>query len=188
MSLIRRIIKWIKRKFKRKNKPDLNLGQFEIDTERLSSDFEVLDKYLSFSSELLRLSLLGIAALAFLLKEMFTASQPDQINRYVAVISGSRSMRVSIVFFAIAAASALAHRYYSSDSMACQIRYLRLKKAADSDKKNDAIQKEKNSEKEKRDSLLVLGGVLLALSTISLGLGAIFLAGAVYSALAQRYH
>jgi len=179
-----RLTSLIRRLFKRKITPDINLGQYEIDTERLSSDFEVLDKYLRFSSELLRLSLLGIAALAFLLKEMFTACKPDQINRNVAVISGSRSMRVSIVFFAIAAASALAHRYYSSDSMACQIRYLRLKKAADSDNKIDAIEKEKDSEKEKRDSLFVLGGVLLALSTISLGLGAIFLAVAVYSALA----
>ena len=67
--------------------------------------------------------------------------------------------------------------------MAYHIRYLRLKKVLPSDEQKDDIKNEKKLEKERRDSSLVLGGVLLALSAISLGVGAIFLARAIYAAL-----
>jgi len=67
--------------------------------------------------------------------------------------------------------------------MAYHIRYLRLKKVLPSDEQKDDIKNEKKLEKERRDSSLVLGGVLLALSAISSGVGAIFLARAIYAAL-----
>ena len=188
-----RLFGFIRTKFKElfgKQKLDLNLGGVKIDAEQIKSDFEVLDRYQNFSSEMLRLSLLGIGALAFLLKEVFATSKPDEVNRYINLILTTPNIKslvsISIVLFAIAAACALCHRYYSSDSMAYHIRYLRLKELAKTSPPPPNLQeveKETASEKERRDSSLVFGGVLIACSAIFLGLGAILLAIALQATL-----
>jgi len=182
---IRKIIK----KLSRKDRIDLNLAKSDIDTERLKADFEVLDRYQSFSSELLRLSLLGIGALAFLLKEVFTRAKSDEANPYVILIFSSPSITnlvsASVVFFAIAAACALGHRYYSSDAMTYHIRYLRLRNATPS-VDLPAYEKQKGLVKDGRDSAFVLSGILIALSTIALSLGTVFLASALYSTLSTN--
>ena len=95
----------------------------EINDAQIKYDFELLDRSQNFSSEILRLSLIGIGAYAFLLKEA---------NVYFLKIKATPEIKwisvLSILLFAFAVDCSLLHRYYSSDFMAYHIRYLRIKK------------------------------------------------------------
>ena len=67
-------------------KPDLtgkqSLGLVEIPDNTYEHDMAVSNKYQKFSAEVLRLSLLGIAAIGFLLTNTLfkSSSKPDQIS------------------------------------------------------------------------------------------------------------
>lgn len=156
---------------------DLNLGSVEINETQIKYDFELLDRYQSFSSEILRLSLIGIGVYAFLLKEA------NGIFRSIADQSSVRYFSVaSIVSFTIAVAFTLVHRYYSSDCMAYHLRYLRIKKLLKtsledvSRDKLDKAEAEQKAEKSDRNAILQLCEVTIAGSALFLGLGTICLA------------
>lgn len=165
--LIKKLV--LSTKFKTEEKPELNLGRIAISENQTKVDFQILDKYQSFSSEILRLSLIGIGAYAFLLKDASEVFK--NISRPLSIIS--------IVSFALAAACSLVHRYYSSDCMAYHIRYLRLKKFPEEfpedDHKNSAAT-QSGDEKSERDVTMQLCEAMIAGSAIFLGLGTICLA------------
>ena len=152
----------------------------------LTSD---IGKYQNFSSEILRLSLIGIGVYAFLFKEIF-AKKPEEAKYLAEFVQRSRLNKylivVSIISFAIAATCTLVHRYYSSDLMAYHIRYLRIKKyLSDAPESFNGTPDEKaalevaREEKEDRDVILQLCEFMIACSAIFLGLGAVFIAVAL---------
>ena len=164
----------------RSKKPEelnLNLGNTKIDENLVKVDFQIIDKYQSFSSEILRISLIGIGVYAFLLKD---------VNDVFQKISKSGNLKIfsiiSIISFAIAVACTLVHRYYSSDFMAYHIRYLRLKQSLIdaslnlSEEIKEKIEEELKLEKSDRDVILQLCEVMIAGSAFFLGLGTICLA------------
>jgi hypothetical protein len=85
-----------------------------LNEESYKAELTLLKSYQSFSAELLRLSLAGIAVIGFLYKEAFAsfdlAKHPGIDIRTVQVLAAC-----SILCFAVGAASALNLRYFLSD-------------------------------------------------------------------------
>jgi hypothetical protein len=104
------------------------VGGLAVPEEVYKVDLAVLDRYQSFSSELLRLSLLGIAGYGFLLTNVVfkaqantgtvTPAAPSYVLDYV--------LPLGVVVFALSAMSALGHRYFSTDCIAHYVRRIRL--------------------------------------------------------------
>lgn len=116
-------------------------------------DFELADKYISFSAELLRLSLLAITGISTLILYSIKKT-PD-----VLLTSCDKYwLFITLLFFALAAGGALAHRFWASDSLAYHIAYLRTK-----------TQKEKIG----RRFCLKLSGYLLIITELLFGLAII---------------
>ena len=154
------------------------MGRIEIKEAQIKYDFELLDRYQKYSSEILRLSLIGIGAYAFLLKEgngdFFRRIANNPTSKYFSV--------GSIASFALAVACTLIHRYYSSDFMAYHIRFLRIKEIltnppewlTQADKDNATMVAEK--EKSNRNAIAQLCEVMIGASAIFLGMGTLGLA------------
>jgi hypothetical protein len=124
---------------------------------------DLLDRYVAYSAELLRLSLLGVAGYGFLLKELVNLSGAPKAfalnltqNRW-ALISG-------VVSLGISAALALQHRLLATDVVACMLSHLRYR----------VVRQQDAAEREALDlrSNLKWSERLLVLSALFLGLGA----------------
>ena len=83
-------------------------------------DFEILDRYINFSSELLRLSLLGISGFGTLLLLKYSKDIKLELNESTKVL-----LFLSVILWSLSSGFALAHRFFASDSMAYHIAYLR---------------------------------------------------------------
>lgn len=103
-----------------------------VDERLYKPDLEMLDRYQSYSAELLRLSLLTIAAMWFFVKGV-------AVDHYSAVVilfpaGVKRAFVVGMSFVLISAGMALAHRYSSSTVVAYRIRYARRSELPHDDK------------------------------------------------------
>jgi hypothetical protein len=139
----------------------------DIPVDGLKHDWELLNKYQAFSGELLRTSLAGIGAVGFLVTAL---AGRDSLLEITGVPPTSRwAIAVTLLALGLAAGAALAHRFVSSDSMACHIRLLRMElrgmPSAD-------IKKERAY----RNRRFKWSGRLLLLSGSLLGVGALALA------------
>lgn len=85
-------------------------------------DFEIAEKYISFSSELLRLSLLAITGIGVLMMYTF-----DTNSKLDLTICDKYLFLAALLVFALAAGASLAHRFWASDSLSYHIAYLRKK-------------------------------------------------------------
>lgn len=147
-------------------------------------DLDLADRYQSFSAELLRLSLVGIAAFGFLAKEIVAPSgksppvDPSVLSR---LLESRGSLSFALAAFAIAAACALAHRYCSTDAVA-HLAYMSRKRrrALAGDPKAAGLAE---SERDCLHRDLRWSGRFLIASSISLALGIIVAAATFASAL-----
>lgn len=139
-----------------------------------TDDVTILDRYQSFSAEILRLSLLGVGVIGFLVTTAVQKTEPC-IQRVVSLSSpGVRYLLiVSLGAFGFAAAFALIHRYYSTESMACHLALERLS-SGDSGREE---------EKKARDIAFQISGFAIAAAPISLVVGATSIAVAFILAL-----
>lgn len=104
------------------------LGGLPLDKEACEPDLQVVDRYQSFSSELLRLSLLGITGYGFLianivLKATTTAEQYVLLGPWTVW-----TLIIGAVALGLSAATALGHRYFSTDCLTHFVRRLRATK------------------------------------------------------------
>jgi hypothetical protein len=131
-----------------------------------TDDIAVLDRYQAFSAEMLRLSLGGVAGVAFLIT--LVAGDKTQVPH---VLSGGTktALAVALLAFGIGAASALGHRYWSTDSMASHIRLLRIRTETP---QRDA---EISGERRARKKAFRRSGRMIAVSAISIAAGAVAL-------------
>ena len=84
-------------------------------------DFEILDRYLDFSSELSRISLLAIGGFgAILLVKLKSEHVIGSLNDLLYLF-------IAICFFALCCGFSLFHRFFASDSMSWYISHLRAK-------------------------------------------------------------
>jgi signal transduction histidine kinase len=105
------------------------LSDIKIDESHYKADFIILDKYQAFSSEILRLALLGLAIFGYLLTDVIFKFTDDQ-KKFVFVDSFRSSsflFAVGALVLLFAALCALGHRYYSTDCMTHYIRRFRLR-------------------------------------------------------------
>lgn len=97
---------------------------------------DILDRYLAYSKEILRLALLGIAGYAFLLKEIVYPANANKdfelrlAQNHWILIGGLVSLGLSAGF-------ALQHRIFATDSVACIIDHLRYRVLKDQSGSDD---------------------------------------------------
>ena len=146
-----------------------------VDELLYKPDLAVSEKYQAFSSELLRISLIGIAAIGFFYEKLNTQLLFEK--QLLFSITVKEMLHLSLSLLAISSAFALSHRYFSSDCIAYMISTLRYTNAAnnessDTERKNHFLNNSKK-ERKKRNRLLKLCKFLLAISGIAMALGAI---------------
>lgn len=103
------------------------LGGLPITEDRYKVDLAVLDRYQSFSAELLRLALLGIAGYGFLIANIaFKADRSGAYTFFTPFAQNKEFLIAGAVALAVSAATALGHRYFSTDCLTHFVRRLRL--------------------------------------------------------------
>lgn len=155
------------------------LGLIKLPDDTIEKDFVVLDKYQAFSAELLRLSLLAIGGIGFLIANVFKLGDANgAFADFLQKANNKISLVGSLILFGLTAAFALLHRYYSSDSIACQLHYYRMiTRGLESDFTQDLNTKKSKADIEK-DCMrlgLKLSTVFILLATLCLGFSSIFL-------------
>ena len=153
-------------------------AEIELDTENIYAvikeekykpELELYDRWRAFSEEVLRLSLLGIAAFGFFYQQAITGF--DQTKHPEAKIFWIKLFSLSsLTLFAIAAVGALIYRYGSTEAIMHYVWGLR---------------KNKESNLSKRTRWLNLSFLFKTVSAICMMLGAIFAAITVFYLL---YH
>ena len=112
--------------------PAKTLADIQLGDDSFKADFEITDKYQSFSAELLRLSLLGIAGYGFLLSQIAVKNAaPSEF--FIALANHALLLGVGVFCLGLAAGTALAHRFFSTDCLTHQVTILRLLKRAEND-------------------------------------------------------
>lgn len=105
------------------------LSDIPIDEDNYKVDFLILEKYQNFSSEVLRLSLLGLTIYGFLIVNVIFKITDKQHN--FVFVAPFNSYKIVLFLGAVAliltALSALSHRYFSTDCMTHFIRRFRLR-------------------------------------------------------------
>ena len=93
-----------------------------VSEDTYKADLALLDRYQSYSSELIRLSLLGIGALAFFLGQFSATSGLVALKDGLSAVA----LGAAAILFTFSTACALSHRYHSSDGFASHIKAIRL--------------------------------------------------------------
>ena len=142
------------------------LGTFIDFTEAFDCDAKLLDAYIGYSAELLRLSLLaitGITTVCVTLRPQLKTSFHDLLW----------SFSLALIALFCSSASALAHRFVATDSMAFHLESLRLYARAISDDPDPCDVAEAKKQKNGRDLRLSASKRLLWISALTLFIGAI---------------
>jgi hypothetical protein len=90
------------------------------------NELDLLDRYQGFSSEILRIALLGLSALGALVFTLLPAKLEAGKTQIQISIEAKWFLLLSAVLFGLASAFSLAHRYLSTDSTANHLLVLRL--------------------------------------------------------------
>jgi hypothetical protein len=152
--------------------PNSTLGLIDLPEGSFKHDLSITDRYQSFSAELLRLALLGIAGIGFLLANVFVKDVSNPSYKAFVGTSEVRSYLIkSLWCLGLSSVFALLHRYFSTDSMACHLRYVRLR-----ERKGCGDRPKANKEKRGRQWRFHVSYWLLWVSAVLLGTGAILLA------------
>lgn len=91
-------------------------------------DMHVVDRYLAFSGELMRMASLGLAAYGFLISDLLAkGSSIRGVGTFTVALADSRYLlAIGAVSFGVSVATALAHRYYATECLTHFVRGLRL--------------------------------------------------------------
>jgi hypothetical protein len=104
------------------NRWDRLLAKLDVPPVRYAADLELHDRSQSFSGELLKLALGGIAVVGFLL-----AHFPDErLDRVLDDMAIGILFSASVVAFGLSVASALLQRFYASSSMFHHLNAIKL--------------------------------------------------------------
>ena len=136
-----------------------SLGEVPIDGKTFEHELRISEGYQAYSTELLRLALIGIGGVGFLIKNLEAAHG-----------QAKAAITASVVFFGLSAASALLHRYVGPDSLSCHLKFLRL--AARGAPKDPERARKERAARDRRfrqaTALLTCAASLLALAVVSL--------------------
>lgn len=125
---------------------DKYLSGIPLDEDYYKVDFAILDKYQMFSSELLRLSLLGLAIFGFFIANViFKAVDQSTYIFLKPFISNKPLFILGAISLLLSALLALGHRYFSTDCMTHFVRRFRLRKRLAELTEKDAEVTDENS-------------------------------------------
>jgi hypothetical protein len=102
-----------------------SIGEVMIPAEHYQVDLELLDRYQAFSSELLRISLGGVAVIGFLISSIIGDKGLAAANAALAWFKFFAF--ASAVFFCFSAAASLCHRYFATDGVYYHVKAIRLR-------------------------------------------------------------
>lgn len=153
-------------------KPDTAFG--ELSELKYKPEMEVADRYQSFITELLRLSLLGIAAFGFLYKEVFhdfDATKHPNID-----IQTIKSLAAwGVLMFGVSAFFALVFRYWSAEAFRLYVEGLRFKDVKDPNRSQLKLTR--------RDYVILVCIVAKAGAALALAAGAMLISFSFYRLL-----
>ncbi|WP_045856529.1 hypothetical protein [Teredinibacter purpureus] len=140
------------------------LGGSKVHEDRYKIDVIVLEKYMAFSTEILRLALLGIAVYGFLVSNIVLEIGESGLLALNANMSSVVFLFLGPIAFLLSSLAALAHRFYSSDCLAHYVRILRLSEAEGNEKlKTEKDSLEKDGKRCK--NLIIASCIFLVLGT-----------------------
>jgi hypothetical protein len=138
----------------------------EIKADGFEQDVLINDRNQSFSAELLRLALLGVGGVGFVASRVLAAGSSGEAALRMDV-AAKWLVFTAAASFGLSAASALCLRYLASESIAFQLRIVRLRIRGSA---NDAREAER--EEARRNRRLKVMRPMLVFSSGTLGLGA----------------
>lgn len=147
--------------------PDKTLGTVELKSGTFEHDIAVVDRFQRFSTELLRISLIGISAIGYVIFRM----PLDEAGLGLRDSPTAKSLViVSLVCLGIAASSALLHRYPSTDSISWHLQSMRrYSRGAEDDLETAERDRElRHSQARAASRSLRLSVTCLAISAVSL--------------------
>jgi hypothetical protein len=149
----------------------------------------MLDRYQAFSAEILRIALLGLSGLGFFVSSFLVVAKKTAAERTLNVPDEAKYWVIaSAVAFGCSAAAALFHRYCSTNSMACQLRILRLEVAQ---LRSPDSKKERSIKKERKERQLMFVGstIFIAAAPLALSVAGLAFAKALAVLLyGSQYH
>lgn len=178
-----------------KQKNDTRNSSFVIfnplEEKQYKAELELLDRFHTFSAELLRLSLIGIAVFGFLYENVFSKIVVPDTNLKDA-FPPKLACGIGVLLFSFSAAFALAHRYFSTDAAGFYVQGLRIRfRISEVDKlKNENGPQEKTMLENELNRWIKLRGTWLTicsglkfLSALSLAIGALLMGYAFFRLL-----
>jgi hypothetical protein len=134
-------------------------------------DFNVLERFQGVSAEFVRLALLGIGAVG-LLYTMDPGKQAAGIPAGLSAPAPKICFSFALIMLGASAAAGVLHRYFSTDSMACQIAADRQAAKEPPDKVKEAEEiAARNSAFDWSERTLLVSAIALALGSLALGVG-----------------
>lgn len=112
--------------------PARSIDDMKIPDEAWKPDFEIADRYQTFSTEIMRVALLGIAGFGFLISEI-AMKQYDKFCDKVASLAWLEILAVSCLGLSLACA--LIHRFFSTSCLYYQVQIGRGLKRAENESK-----------------------------------------------------
>ncbi|HEY0059484.1 MAG TPA: hypothetical protein VGB56_10120, partial [Flavisolibacter sp.] len=98
------------------------LKDIELDEKIWKPDFDIVSRYQSFETEIIRLSLLGIAGYGFLISQI---KMPDPAQLFGILKQEKGFLMFGLVTLGLSLAIALAHRFLSTSCLFYQVNILR---------------------------------------------------------------
>jgi len=138
----------------------------EIKADGFEQDVLINDRSQAFSAELLRLALLGVGGVGFVASRALAAGSSGEAALRMN-LAAKWLVLIAAVSFGLSAASALCLRYLASDSIAFQLRIVRLRIRGSA---HDGSEAER--EEARRNRRLKVMRPLLVFSSGTLALGA----------------
>jgi hypothetical protein len=157
--------------------PARALRDISLNEDAYTPDFQIADKYQSYGTELVRLSLLGIAAYGFLMTDLAPAESGKDVVQ--AVRHSMPLLVIGLLCLALSTATALAHRFFSTDCLTHQVTILRLLKRLEDlrwSNEADVLAKRLQVERSRQARDLRRCTWLLAASASHLSVGTLMLA------------
>jgi hypothetical protein len=148
---------------------DLKTAFAELVEASYKAELDLVDRYQSFTAELLRLSLLGIAVFGFLYEKIFKGIGPHKLSTNLGAAKNLAAL--GVIMFGISAAGALIFRYFATEGARFYIEALRLKS-------QDASRAQKSLNK--RYWRILICRCSKGIAAVTLGLGGLLLAVAFY--------
>ena len=152
---------------------DKSLGVIAVPDSTVEHDFDIQSRYQDFTSEILRLSLLGISAVGYIvLKYLFPDKEPS-----TNVPDEARTpFVIALIAFGLASVASLLHRYVSVDSLSWHLQAIRKELRGASGDASSA-----KEDRKRRYSRFLISRYAVIAAAGSLGVGACTLAYAFYT-------